>query len=378
MLIKFYLMKKIICFILLCFFFNFSSGFAEEEQREMEGFVYIDFYDFITTYNTRRKNIVNGAYNNKKIDLRSSSALTYLEPAEKYIAFMEYRGSDRDIDIYQKPFLLDWFKISNSINGYINDDTAESILADENFRLFFTSTMYSTRGRAYFLTTQRAISDNMKKRVKNGELIKLYLLNLGQYSSDIPVFLVIGYEKTAKISQAIQDKMYFQQYFPVLKNDIFNRRYDKAKGSIELLLKKYPKNMELRLNLCLIYNQTNYFNKSIDCYKEILKENDRNYDAYYGLAAAIYNSSKKSKNNTDKMREVIKYSTKSIEIINSITAQPRSTLAMIYYNSLYLRAMAKLTFGDKTAIDDLTKINEKQPTLVSSTSIFFYKRMLGL
>lgn len=371
-------MKKIIFLILISFFFNFSLSSAEETQKEMEGFTYIDFYDFITTYNVRKKNIVSGAYNNKKIDLRSSSALTYLEPAEKYITFLEYRGADRDIDVYQKPFLLDWFKISNSTTEYTNDDTAESILADENFKIFFTSTMYSTRGRAYFLTTQRAISDNMKKRVKNGELIKLYLLNLGQYSSDMPVFLVIGYEKTAKISQAIQDKMYFQQYFPVLKNDIFNRRYDKAKGNIELLLKKYPKNMELRLNLCLIYNQTNFFNKSINCYKEILKENDRNYDAYYGLAASIYDSSKKSKNNIDKMREVITYSTRSIEIINSMTNYPRSSLAMIYYNSLYLRAMAKISLGDKTAIDDLIKINEKQPTLVSSVSILLYKKMLGL
>lgn len=378
MLIKIILMKKIVFLILFCFCLNFSLSFAEEAQKEMEGFIYIDFYDFITTYNVRNKNIVSGAYNNKKIDLRSSSALTYLQPAEKYIAFLEYRGSDRDIDVYQKPFLLDWFKISNSKSEYTNDDTAESILADENFKLFFTSTMYSTRGRAYFLTTQRAISDNMKKKVKNGELIKLYLLNLGQYSSDMPVFLVIGYEKTAKISQAIQDKMYFQQYFPVLKNDIFNRRYDKAKGSIELLLKKYPKNMELRLNLCLIYNQTNYFNKSIDCYKKILQENDRNYDAYYGLASAIYNSSKKSTNNTDKMKEVIKYSTRSIEIINSMTNYPRSSLAMIYYNSLYLRAMAKISLGDKTAIDDLIKINEKQPTLVSSVSILLYKKMLDL
>ena len=104
-------MKKIIFLILLSFFFNFSLSFAEEEQKEMEGFAYIDFYDFITTYNVRNKNIVNGAYNNKKINLKSSSVLTYLEPAEKYITILEYRGSDRDIDIYQKPFLLDWFKI---------------------------------------------------------------------------------------------------------------------------------------------------------------------------------------------------------------------------------------------------------------------------
>ena len=78
------------------------------------------------------------------------------------------------------------------------------------------------------------------------------------------------------------------------------------------------------------------------------------------------------------MLEVITYSSRSIEIINSMTNYPRSSLAMIYYNSLYLRAMAKISLGDKTAIDDLIKINEKQPTLVSSVSILLYKKMLGL
>ena len=38
--------------------------------------------------------------------------------------------------------------------------------------------------------------------------------------------------------------------------------------------------------------------------ENILKENTRNYDAYYGLATAIYNSSKK-KDNADKMQEVL-------------------------------------------------------------------------
>ena len=93
---------------------------------------------------------------------------------------------------------------------------------------------------------------------------------------------------------------------------------------------------------------------------------------------ATYNSAKNSSDINSKMRSVINYSTKSIEIIQSLTTKPQGSLAMIYYNSLYLRAMAKINFRDKTAIDDLILVNKEQPELVSSDSIDVYKRILGI
>ncbi|MDD2839691.1 MAG: tetratricopeptide repeat protein [Rickettsiales bacterium] len=344
----------------------------------MAGFTYVDFYDFITSYSSRRKNLVEGTHADKKIDITSSTFATYLEPPEKYIFYLEYRGADKNIDIYQKPFLLDWFKISNSGDIYKDNSTAESILADSNFGLFFTSTMYSSRGRTYFLITQKAISGNMAKNLRVGDLIKVYALNLGYYTTDIPVFLVISYEKATTISQAIEDKMYFQQYFPVLRNDIFNRRYDKAKGNVELLLKKYPDNMELKLNLCLIYNQTNFFEKAISCYKEVLEKNPKSYNAYYGLAMTYYENGVSDVNLKNGMQNVIQNTTRAIGLINNLTQRPQGSMAMIYYNSLYLRAMAKVEIGDVTAIDDLEIVNENQPTLISSDSINIFKKVLGL
>ncbi len=368
-------MKKILLAVfIICNLFTLPS--FSMSQEEMEGFIYVDFYDFVNTYGARRKNLVKGSYNDKEIDITSSGSITYLEPAEKYIFYLEYRGANRNININQQPFLLDWFKVSNLAN-IKDENTAESILADSNFELFFTSTMYSTRGRAYFLTTQRVISDNMAANLKVGELIKVYTLNLGNYAGSIPVFLVVGYEKAATIAQAIQDKMYFQQYFPVLRNDIFDRRYDKAKGNVELLLKKYPDNVELKLNLCLIFNKTNFFKKAADCYKEILNKSPRNYNAYYGLAMVYYNE-RTGSSNSQRMQNIIENTTKSISIINSLTQTPNGSLAMIYYNALYLRAMAKVEIQDQTAIDDLEKVNKNQPTLVSSDSIDMFKKILGL
>lgn len=360
-------------FAILLFFCGKAFALTEEELKEYK---YINFYDYITSYNARNKNVVNGAFNDKKIDITSTASTTYLQPVQKFITFLEYRGASRKIDTYQKPFLLDWFKISNGSKSISDDDTAESILADENFGLFYTSTMYSTRGKNYFITTQKAVNDLMEKELKLGDVIKVYIWNLGQYSSNIPVFVIVGYEKSPTISQAIRDKMYFQQYLPTLKNDIFNRRFDKAKGNIEMLLKKYPNDLDLKLNLCLIFNQTNFFDKSIACYKEVLKADPRNYDAYYGISMAYYNNNKL--NAKARANYVIENTNKAIELIQSVTTSPVGTLAMIAYNSYYLRAMAKIELKDKTAIHDLTIINQNQPTLVSKESIELFKKQLGI
>lgn len=369
-------MKKILLILILCSCFA-TSSFAMT-QEELEGFTYIDFYDFITSYNSRSKNIVEGAYDNKKIDISGSSFLAYLNPPEKYITYLEYRGTIKNVSVYQKPFLLDWFKISNS--SYItNNSTAESVLADTNFELFFDLISYSTRGKSYFIATQKAIGNDMAENLKIGDLIMVYSLNLGKYdNSDIPVFLIIGYEKASEISQAIKDKMYFQQYLPTLRDDILNRRYDKAKGKVELLLKTYPDNLELRLNLCLLYNKTNFFEKSIDCYKEILEKNPKNYNAYYGLAVVYYNDGKNEENKTLVAQNIIQNTTKSIGLIDNLTKHPQGSMAMIYYNALYLRAIAKIEIKDETAIDDLEKVYGNQPALISSDSINKFKEFLGL
>jgi len=370
-------MKKILLIILtFCGFFTVPS--FSMTQEEMEGSVYIDFYDFVTSYNSRKLNIVEGIHDDKKIDISSSPFITYLNPPEKYITFLEYRGAVKNVSIYQKPFLLDWFK--NLYPSYKqNSSTAESILADTNFELFFDLISYSTKGKAYFIATQKSVGNDMAENLKIGDLIKVYLLNLGQNTdSDIPIFLIVGYEKTTSISQSIKDKIYFQQYLPILKNDILNRRYDKAKGKVEMLLKVYPNNTELKLNLCLIYNKTNFFEKASDCYKEILEEDPKNYNAYYGLAMVYYNDSKNEINKDLILENIIENTTKAIDLIDNLTQNPQGSMAMIYYNALYLRAITKTEIKDKTAIDDLEKVYEEQPNLISSDSINVFKKYLGL
>lgn len=368
--------KIFLTFIIICSFFT-TSGFSMT-QEEMEGFTYIDFYDFITSYSSRSKNVVGGAYDDKKIDILGSSFITYLNPPEKYTTYLEYRGTIKNVSVYQKPFLLDWFKVLNS-SYTTNNSTAESILADTNFELFFDLISYSTRGKSYFIATQKAIGNDMAENLKIGDLIMVYSLNLGKYdNSDVPFFLIIGYEKATEISQAIKDKMYFQQYLPTLRDDILNRRYDKAKGKVELLLKTYPDNLELKLNLCLIYNKTNFFEKSMNCYNEIIEKNPKNYNAYYGLAVVYYNNSKSEANKELVSQNIIENTTKSIGLIDNLTKNPQGSMAMIYYNALYLRAIAKIEIKDETAIDDLEEVHANQPTLISSDSIDKFKKFLDL
>lgn len=364
---------KLVIIIFFLFLTNSAFSITETELREYK---YIDFFDFVSRYNTRNRNVVSEVYGGKKIDLGSLNYVTYKQPPEKYITFLEYRGASRRVDIYQKPFLLTWFKMSHLDKTFLSDDTAETILADQNFDLFYTATMYSYKGKTYYLTTQKAVSDAMQRELRNSETVKVYIWNLGQYSSDIPVFLIVGYERTSIISKDIQDQIFFQRYTPILRSDIFNRRFDKAKGSIDLLLKQYPGSLDLKLNQCLILNETNFFDSSISCYREALKVDPKNYDAYYGISMAYYNNSKLS--TKVKAQNILENTSKAIELIQSLTAKPSGSLSIIMYNCYYLRAMAKLDLGDKTAIQDLMIVNQSEPALVSTDSIEIFKKRLGM
>lgn len=371
--------KRIILFVLLTFILqlNFNQCFSMTDS-ELADYAYIDFYDFLSSYNYKRQNIVNDAYNKKKLNINNGLFEEYLLPAEKYITYLEYRGASRRVDYNKRPFLLNWFKMMNFSKGSDNNATSEGILVDENFDLFFTSTLYSTKGKTYFLITQRTISNAMNNDLKLGDFIKVYLLNLGQQNqSDIPVFIIVGYEKVPGITLDIKNEVSFQQYFISLRNDISERNYDKAKGKIEALLKKYPDNIDLKLNLCLVFNETNFFDKSISCYNDILKSYPDNYDALYGISMANYNSIG-SNIQRGTMRDIVKDTTKAINIIEKTSPNPIGNLAMVYYNCQYLRAMAKLELKDISAIDDLVKINSKQPTLVSTDSINYFKKLLGV
>ena len=93
----------------------------------------------------------------------------------------------------------------------------------------------------------------MEKELKIGDKIKVFVWNLGQNERNMPVFIVVGYEKSPTILKAIQDEIYLKDYLPSLKDDIFNRKYDKVKGNLEILLKKYPNNIDLKLNLCFFH-----------------------------------------------------------------------------------------------------------------------------
>ena len=366
-------MKYKLIVITLLFFIktNFSYALTEEELKQ---YTYVDFYNFVSSYNINRKTYVNGKFNDKIINITTQTSNVYLNPVEKYITFLEYRGASRNIDVYQKPFLLDWFKLSNSSYEITDYSNAESILADENFGLFYTSTMYSTKGKNYFLITQKAVNDLMEKELKIGDKIKVFIWNLGQNERNMPVFIVVGYEKSPTISKAIQDEIYLKDYLPSLKDDIFNRKYDKVKGNLEILLKKYPNNIDLKLNLCLIYNQTNLIKKAIACYKDVIKKDPRNYDAYYGISVSYYNSRNQDKNRTNL---IIENTTKAIEIIQANILRPIGSVAMIMYNSYYLRAMAKIINKDETAIDDLMLIHQSQPALVSKESLDLFKLKLN-
>jgi tetratricopeptide (TPR) repeat protein len=213
----------------------------------------------------------------------------------------------------------------------------------------------------------------MQSELKIGDKVVIYMLNLGQNSSDIPTFLIVGYEKTSNTSKDDLDGAYFEEFFASIKSDFENRRFDKAKGRLEMILKQYPNNIDAKLNLCLVQSKTNFYSNAISCYNDILKNNPNNYDALYGLAMAHYSNSGSLKT---KAINTINYTTKAIENINRLTNNPKGSLAMLYYNAYFLRGLAKVDINDKTAIDDFYIVHSKQATLMSIDSLNYYKKLL--
>ena len=109
-------------------------------------------------------------------------------------------------------------------------------------------------------------------------------------------------------------------------------------------------------------------------YKDVIKKDPRNYDAYYGISVSYYNSRNQDKNRTNL---IIENTTKAIEIIQANILRPLGSVAMIMYNSYYLRAMPKIINKDETAIDDLMLIHQSQPALVSKESLDLFKLKLN-
>lgn len=350
---------------------------ASSNQRiDTSEYIYVNFNDFLTSYNANKINLITSKYDDKIIDITGNTTAVYLNPEEKYASFVEFRTSKRNVDTFNKIFLLKWFKLVNSQTTYLDENTAQGILAEGNFDALYTSYLFSSKGRTYYVITQKVLGNIMEKDVENGETIKIYFWNLGQYQDNTPVLVIVGYEKVSEIQKDIKDKIFFREYLPNLKSNILNRKYDKAKGNIKMLLKKYPNNIDLKLSLCLIFKETNFFSKSIACYNDIIRKNPDNYDAYYGLASAYYNNPNSSLRS--KAQIIIQNSTKALELIESSSDNTVGSLALIKYKSYFLRAMAKIALNDKSAIKDLEKINNEQPIIVSDESLRLYKEELGI
>lgn len=360
---------------LLCINVAYAKMTFSTRDLKSPEYTYVDFNDFISSYNADVTNLVSGTYNDKIVDITGNTTAVYLNPPEKYVSFVQFRNSKKGVDTFNKIFLLTWFKLVNTQTDDLSENTAQGILADGNFDALYRSYLFSSKGKTFYIITQRALGDLMEKDIKNGESIKIYYWNLGQYQGNDPVLVIVGYEK-GNITKQIETNIFFSEYLPFLKNDILNRKYDKAKGNIEMLLKQYPNNIDLKLSLCLVFKETNFYDKSIACYSELIKQDPNNYDAYYGLSSALYKDP--SKPMKEKARIILNNSTKALDLIEKMPNNNAGSLALIKYKSYFLRAMAKISLGDKSAISDLEKINKAQPVIVSNESLELYKKQLNL
>jgi len=354
-------------------------------NSELKEYNYISFRDYILSYEKERSVVLDDSYSNKKINLNNKNNTfnnlnldEYFNPAKKYATFLEYRSGIKRLDNESREFLLKWLKISSEDENFYDDNLSlENAMADQDLDLLFTSVLFSTGGKTYYFVVQKTIADSMNLNLKIGDNIKLYIQNIGKYhDASIPVFLVVGYEKVSIMPTNIQNKIMLDEYYSTIQNDIYEKNFSKATGEIEFLLKKYPNDINLKLNLCLSYRQTNLFTKSISCYNDILKIDPNNYNALYGLSSTYY--IKAPVNDTITMQNIVSNMNKVLSIIEGINQNPTGSFGILYYNSKYLRGMAKINLMDSTGINDLIYVNQKMPALIGSEIIEYYKKKLDI
>ena len=76
--------------------------------------------------------------------------------------------------------------------------------------------------------------------------------------------------------------------------------------------------------------------------------------------------------------ENLNFKSKSAGLIENLSNNTTGSLALIKYKSYFLRAMAKIALNDKSAINDLEKINKEQHVIVSDESLRLYRKQLGI
>lgn len=365
--------------LLLFFLISENSQAKIDLEQYLEQYRYVNFQELADSYKEDEREIVQDILSDKKIRINNEHTKyfnrIYYEPARRYITQIRYLGQFRDLSKNNKEFLINWNKVKNLEKFNIRKNRVDQIGVEEGLENFYEEMLITYNRQVEWVPIQKIIAEDLKKSLPSAgtQYIHIHFLVIGRINRELPIMIITNYDLPSKIKKEQREKADYEiGYDEVsnilrLKNPNYTRR---ALLRMTALQRKYPDNDKIKADVCLLTRLDADYEGAIQCYKNLLSQNIKIFEVYYGLGVTQYYHN--VSNNEVMYRESVSNLTKAIGLFSS------SGDEQALYNALYARALAKIKLRDKTAIDDLEKINRIRPDLVSVSVIENVKTELGV
>lgn len=357
-------MKKILkstLVILFIFITGNNSVFAAN-------YTYIDFGELRDMYGNKENRIVKDVTGSKTINLGTGFNTLYYTPTKRYITEIKYLKKSRSLSDSARDYLIDWNTVSNKSRSYDKEDVNTEVIK-QDMNMFYKEIFISHKGKTFWVLAQRSVADDLEKNVKNGQFVKAKILVVGKRIKEIPVIIITGYIPSKEVKKEDKEKEDLELQYVEVVNLIQKDKNNQAISKLTYLKNKYPKNLDIRIDICSIKYMEKQYTGAIKCYEELLKKDRENYRIHYGLGMSYFSSSMDKKKRS---QLTIRHLDKAIP---SLKARQHRQMK---YNSYYARANAKLSLGDKAALDDFAYVNKRRPDLVDKGTIERVRKILGV
>ena len=335
----------------------------------------VNAIDYITLkeMNELNKNVVYSNYvaiSNGKIKNVSTAESVYFTRMTSYLVKTRITNVATKIKNSNKDFLSKWLEAKYEADINVSNSLTLNLIYAQDELFFGEITLYED-GRTYNSLIQRDVLDKIQnKKLLNKDLV-FEIAYLG-FTNGLATTKATNYFLVTNVFEKITDlnnsAVIIDGKYSNAKKAIENERYEYATQKLKEYITQNPNDLEAKKDLCL----TQYLKylkaptktsaeSSIRCYETIKRIYDK-AEIYYSIAS-IYNQEKSFDINL-KRTEMLKNLNKAIEMLQ----EKKNLLAeekVILYNSLYLRGKLKLSFNDKSGIEDLSVVEVERPDLVN-------------
>lgn len=313
--------------------------------------------------------------NGGKMETKQSSKAVYFTRLDYYTIKTSLTTPSKDLVNFNKTFLKSWLKARYSSERDYNSDNVIYYIAGSQLDTFYEEINLVEDGKIYNFLIQKPVAEKIRKEKLVGKAVELEVAFLGFINSsslnnNSNYFLITNCKlATNSVKKEQTTTTALTKEYSSAKNDIKNGNYDVAVRRLRDILAKVPNSIETRKELCnalyLKYLKNTSKTGAVDainCYESVVKMADKP-DVHYALAF-LYNQ-EEGIELKKRQTEILKNLNLVIDLLSK-NSYLNNDEKIMYYNSLYLRGIFKLSINDKSGIDDLIVVQQERPDLVNA------------